>query len=569
MDSCVGLLELTIRAPAAARGDVRAAAEAFAVDVLERCDAMLARSAPRQVFIGRHLDLSMRLVQTALGRVEEAKAVAHAIADDVARDAVAIGTGEYSAQPDEDAIVSFESDAAWRAAHLEWRAGGRCGPAWPFAPLESAGDPLLALASDDPDTLRDVLATLDRHGSLTRALSACAPSAVDAAMRSLGGSTMSAVIVDAAVALPAAVAACIAAMSTDVPPSIGWIQLATAARAALGPSAPAADVARVATAASALRHADRVDAARDAHRRSGSSPTRDTDTHSESSRVMTRFGGAFYLLALAIELDVGQSLWHACLPEGVVLAEAIAALLGPGAADDPAPLLFGGVRSRGPQSIVSREQQREVSIATLAAFAGALPRRQLARLPDTVLDLVDTAEGRLLVACEANGPFVLFAMPAQSPNEVRAAVDLFTASWPASAPAPSAPRALAGLDRRARLRPIAHAPVDPIMVPIAAGTGSLAAAALVTQIAGSLGHLFAARAGCASPGVVAKHLTIPACVSSDIERLDVELPLERLDLDVRRAGLDADPGWIPWLNRRVAFLYIEDKLDHSACGSPA
>ena len=30
---------------------------------------------------------------------------------------------------------------------------------------------------------------------------------------------------------------------------------------------------------------------------------------------------------------------------------------------------------------------------------------------------------------------------------------------------------------------------------------------------------------------------------------------EHLDLDIRRAGLDIDPGWLPWLGRVVRFRY--------------
>ncbi len=37
--------------------------------------------------------------------------------------------------------------------------------------------------------------------------------------------------------------------------------------------------------------------------------------------------------------------------------------------------------------------------------------------------------------------------------------------------------------------------------------------------------------------------------------LDVSLPLDRTDLRVRRAGLDLDPGWLPWFGRVVRFHY--------------
>ncbi len=39
--------------------------------------------------------------------------------------------------------------------------------------------------------------------------------------------------------------------------------------------------------------------------------------------------------------------------------------------------------------------------------------------------------------------------------------------------------------------------------------------------------------------------------------LDVTLPFRSIDVRVRRAGLDLDPGWVPWLERAVAFRYAE------------
>jgi hypothetical protein len=37
--------------------------------------------------------------------------------------------------------------------------------------------------------------------------------------------------------------------------------------------------------------------------------------------------------------------------------------------------------------------------------------------------------------------------------------------------------------------------------------------------------------------------------------VDVCLSLERVDVDIRRAGLDLDPGWVPWLGTVVRYLY--------------
>lgn len=39
------------------------------------------------------------------------------------------------------------------------------------------------------------------------------------------------------------------------------------------------------------------------------------------------------------------------------------------------------------------------------------------------------------------------------------------------------------------------------------------------------------------------------------ERIDIEFPLASLDLRIRRAGFDINPGFVPWLGRIVHFLY--------------
>ena len=37
--------------------------------------------------------------------------------------------------------------------------------------------------------------------------------------------------------------------------------------------------------------------------------------------------------------------------------------------------------------------------------------------------------------------------------------------------------------------------------------------------------------------------------------IEIHLSLADVDLDIRRAGLDIDPGWLPWLGRVVRFRY--------------
>ena len=48
----------------------------------------------------------------------------------------------------------------------------------------------------------------------------------------------------------------------------------------------------------------------------------------------------------------------------------------------------------------------------------------------------------------------------------------------------------------------------------------------------------------------------PARLSLTSTHIDVRFPLAGADLRVRRAGLDLDPGWLPWFGRVLAFQFI-------------
>ncbi len=48
-----------------------------------------------------------------------------------------------------------------------------------------------------------------------------------------------------------------------------------------------------------------------------------------------------------------------------------------------------------------------------------------------------------------------------------------------------------------------------------------------------------------------------ATISSTPTHLDLVLPLDAADARIRAAGLDVDPGWVPWLGRVIRFHYEE------------
>ena len=52
----------------------------------------------------------------------------------------------------------------------------------------------------------------------------------------------------------------------------------------------------------------------------------------------------------------------------------------------------------------------------------------------------------------------------------------------------------------------------------------------------------------------------PAAITITATHVDVRQAIDAVDLRVRRAGLDIDPGWVPWLGRVLRFHY---GIDHS------
>jgi hypothetical protein len=55
--------------------------------------------------------------------------------------------------------------------------------------------------------------------------------------------------------------------------------------------------------------------------------------------------------------------------------------------------------------------------------------------------------------------------------------------------------------------------------------------------------------------IVAKLARRTGHIVADPGWIDIHLRLDEVDVDVRRAGLDLDPGWVPWLGTVVRFRY--------------
>jgi hypothetical protein len=109
----------------------------------------------------------------------------------------------------------------------------------------------------------------------------------------------------------------------------------------------------------------------------------------------------------------------------------------------------------------------------------------------------------------------------------------------------------------ARLVP--HAPaLDPLagQLPCLAA-GDAAARDVVARSAAALCTLFCARLGIA-PDVerVRSHVRVPGRLELS-DPLRVTIPMEHIDIDLRRAGLDQNPGFLPWVGRKVDLLFDE------------
>jgi len=485
-----------------------------------------------------------------------------------------------------EGAVIFDDEAHLRASHLLALARGR--PAWFHADLESsAADPLAALAAPGRrDTAHAALLRLAREDVLAEVLAARPASAVAVFAAALCCDSSAPADVEAdRSATPETRTAALRLLATAIhwpPLSPPAFSLAMRVHAALLLNARIDAPMSVALAAAASLHppAGFVSPAplhtgpsthsQPSDRQAAIEPTVTEPPRPQPPQVpatqepaetlaevlATGCAGLFYLCDRLMELDVPESLWKACLPEREVLAAAAAALLGPRFADDPAPAMFGGATAKSCPPVTA-EQHREIAIITGQALAAALPRRGLAAVPPATVSLIDSPGGRLLVAVAENSPFAFFAWPAATAKMAAAGLEALLAVWPHSAVLTASP-ALAGLDSSGRLRSMQEARRTDCLLPDA---GSAPASALLATIIGAPCFLFAARTGAgtldSAEAFVARFLALPGRILTTPEQINIVLPARNIVLEVRRAGLDRDPGWLPWLRRTVHFQFEE------------
>ncbi len=594
MESSIGELNLRIRTDQDDGALVRREGEDAVRTVMERCAALMEARSPGRIALIRRLPLRWRLDEAALQDSDTVEQLARATLDAIERMAAPARLERLEAAEPSKIAVVFDDETHLFAAHLLASARGH--PEWFAAAMapEDAEEPLAALAAPARRPVAvGALTALARANVLAEALSAQPPAAVAVLAAALGvararppagpigpDGAASRQFVEAVPRTAEAI------RQVDQLARIvaGWAPLSEPARALAlqahaaallcvaldAPSARDLAAAAPAQGPAPAKASDTPDmprtAAADEREATIAAPERDAAQSAErvdeadtspGTLISTRCAGLFFLLALAHELELMEAVWQACLPEGEVLAAALAALVGPQLADDPAPALCGGV-DRVVQTLApTAEQFAEIAPAVAASLAQALPRRGLAELPAVRLSLRDDPAGRLLVAAAEGLPFALFAWPASTREDLDIGLSAFLHAWPQSG-ALSAPQALAALDRSGRIRPDGDVRSGGLHIPSAE---SAHAAALLALAAGGPCTLLASRAGADgfddADAFVRRFLLRPAQVRLQGDEMLVLFPEGSADLDLRRGGLDRDPGWLPWLERDVRFVFDE------------
>lgn len=78
------------------------------------------------------------------------------------------------------------------------------------------------------------------------------------------------------------------------------------------------------------------------------------------------------------------------------------------------------------------------------------------------------------------------------------------------------------------------------------------AAYLLAIFESSTGHVV-------EPGAFDRYFARPGRIEIDTDVIRVVQPLETIDIDIRRSGLDRDPGWLAWVGKRLVFVFESEE----------
>lgn len=554
MDDRVGTLAVHVRTDLDGRDDeLRGVAEQLTRDVVERVSLVLEARAPGRVIVLRTLPVHVALTEQEGTSSERLRSVVERVAEQIAA-AIETSLPRDTREPEVDSDVAvFVDEGAFVASALLARARGVV--AW-FHAGALRGEPFERVGSDRRLAFAVMLALADRDG-LIEVLAFAPPGVVarlaEIVARDMRGapptSTEDAAIVLGLVERISAwrgidpivrrLAAHVYAHAAAATPgsritSVGSERVAGWAERALAIAAPGRSL---------VPSVELLDP------NTPVTSADDSDAVAELARdPITAHAGLFYLLRPILELALAESLWRACLPEGVLIAHALRALVPVEAARDPAfDVIVGDATDVAAIDDISvaDEQIHEVVNATLATVVMALPRGGRAQLPAGHARFVDHSTGRLLVVTAIDAPFVLFAWPVVEPADALAALAAVFARWPAATALHGSPQ-LIELDRSGRLRYTPLSPPAPLLV----DAGSVTAVALASVVVGAPCQLVAARVGDRVDDALtwsAERLARFGRIVRSAEAVEVWQPSDAVDVDIRAAGIDRDPGFIPWL----------------------
>ena len=588
----VGQLKLRIRAGPSHATSARELARTLTQRGLERAGEILERRFPHRVILIRRLTLHVSASPKRLASDTLVQQLARELAE-------RIGQKLRSGLRADGEFVTYDSRSAWLADALVAEADGRCDKPWHLARLGS------------PARLIRQLCTTDAEHSPLRTLSILHEAGrLPDALRGLNRAELIRLAEALEIGAPQDAGprtATVAARPLDLVPPPGPAAAGGRAMAAWGAVSDERIIQRirdqVGSAAASQRtkstegrtpHASRGSARKT--RRSDDQAPESPDSRHEAARTrpepaahgteyahrsrdrlpaptsesqtidpdtpvagtcITELGGLFYLLSLALELEVGKTLWKACLPEQQVLSQAARALVADRWPHDPAPRIMGTLTEPEVPLTASPEQVREVVTALFQAFVHACPRRGLGSVPDLGLRLAAAHGEPVLCVTAIGSPFVLYAAPSGSTDQCRTAMDQILCLWTESEATLYATPELVQIDSTGRLRLRGRSPADPdLFLPPAA---NVASSMLLGVAIGVLCQIFAVRVKQPSISdlgqLTDRYFARPATVEIDKETIRVMMPSDAIDLSVRRAGLDRDPGWVPWLKRTVKFLF--------------
>jgi hypothetical protein len=567
VESGVGELSLKIRTRAAQHPETRHEVETFAARVLDRCAALIDSRAAGRVVRIRELSMRWRLRDTVLASGDEVDAVARELAA-----AIDAEVGTASPPGTNSNLAVFVDESHWGAASLRALGTLRATPWWSAQFVGAEETPGILADPKRHAFMAAVLRQLAADGDIVRVLNGLSGELSVAIVHALSLDDVLAAHLAPGmipnIAASYAVSDAVSRLLRTLAPSLSRPVLALVCHGILGHLLGTDVPPREAVLAAV--------AAYDAQSRTGSLPpvprtvldqedgsaTRELESASVDATA-TAVAGLVYLIRPALEMDVGETLWRSCLDERGLLSRTwrrIAMTADPAFGSDPAIALLGGADPAAAAGVIDAERQMEIAPALLSALGSALGR--YGRRPETLrLALSHRATGRMLVAWLDGAPLPVFVWPASGPGTLRAGVRAAVAVWPIDTVI-IAPPALAEL---APARRVAHEPrggpgsASRAIASVSAATDD--ADTVVLQVAGVVATLVACRAGWPFAEMSVR-LAGAAAVAGEIiatrECIEVVIPMSRIDIGLRRVGLDRDPGWTPWLGRMVRIDFRED-----------